>query len=155
MCSIVIFIFVIVVSGESRSVQVKLSGDKTYYLAKELEENVRYVFSVKAKTAVAWGPARVGNVTIGPQPGNYRIIVAEPSWLHYNSLLILFLYDVYNDVVPVLGSPGEPSQPLLITLDNSVKMTWSNGAPGDSPINGYIIQGIEKQGGLPVQHLLL
>ncbi len=55
--------------GETRSVQVVLGGDKLSYLASPLVENVKYVFSVKARTSVGWGKSRYGNITTGPQPG--------------------------------------------------------------------------------------
>lgn len=61
-------------SGESRSVQVKLSGDRHYYEAKELNENVKYIFSVRAQTSVGWGPPRFGNITTGPQKGEWTKI---------------------------------------------------------------------------------
>ena len=57
------------ITGESRSVQVRLAGDKHSYLAGSLTENVKYVFSVAAKTRVNWGKTRTGNITTGPQPG--------------------------------------------------------------------------------------
>ncbi|CAD5116334.1 DgyrCDS5234 [Dimorphilus gyrociliatus] len=43
---------------------------KTSHEAKDLEENINYIFSVQAKTKVGWGEKRSKNFTIGPVPGS-------------------------------------------------------------------------------------
>ncbi|CAH1794891.1 unnamed protein product [Owenia fusiformis] len=54
----------------SKTVQVQVNGTITHYLAGDLDENVRYVFSVKGRTSISWGEPRQGNITTGPQPGS-------------------------------------------------------------------------------------
>lgn len=55
--------------GESRNVQVRIPGQRTYHLAEELTENGQYTFAVKARTEVDWGFPVTGHITIGPQIG--------------------------------------------------------------------------------------
>ncbi|ELU15655.1 hypothetical protein CAPTEDRAFT_52109, partial [Capitella teleta] len=57
------------VDGQFRSVQVKLAGDRHYYVARELTPAVEYVFQVRAKTGLAWGPHLEGNITVKPLVG--------------------------------------------------------------------------------------
>ena len=71
--------FPFVPPGESRSVQVKLKGDRHYLEVQSLSENVKYVFSVRAKTKVGWGPAKQGNITTGPQEGKRSSLVSLES----------------------------------------------------------------------------
>ncbi len=78
----------------------------SYLLASNLEENVTYFFSVRAETAVGYGPEVSGNVTIGP----------------------------------TIGSPEHPMKPRVFPAHSSVTMEWTNGAEGQTPITGYIVQ---------------
>ena len=53
----------------------------TYHVARNLEGNVTYYFSVRAETGVGYGSEVTGNVTISPVPGAF-----------FRILLILFKY---------------------------------------------------------------
>ena len=48
-----------------------ISGDTHSLLVTKLVENVKYVFSVRARTKIAWGEAVNGSTTTGPQTGLY------------------------------------------------------------------------------------
>ena len=63
---------IFLVLGERRSVQVDVRGDRRYYYASELVEDVKYVFSVMARTSVDWGDDIEGEVVVGPQPGTLK-----------------------------------------------------------------------------------
>ncbi|KAK2172926.1 hypothetical protein NP493_919g00008 [Ridgeia piscesae] len=58
--------------GISRSVQVTISGDSHSLLVTKLVENVKYVFSVRARTKIDWGETVNGSTTTGPQKGLYH-----------------------------------------------------------------------------------
>jgi hypothetical protein len=55
--------------GESKSTLIVLTAEKTSYVAQQLIENMEYLFSVRARTTVGWGTPLVGNISVGPQPG--------------------------------------------------------------------------------------
>jgi len=59
-------------AGISRSVQVTISGDSHSLLVTKLVENVKYVFSVRARTKIDWGETVNGSTTTGPQKGLYH-----------------------------------------------------------------------------------
>ena len=67
----VIFIFIILmfifILGFSKQVKQRITENFLY--VQNLEERITYTFSVKAQT-IGDGPAAVGNVTTGPQPGS-------------------------------------------------------------------------------------
>ncbi|XP_064623842.1 protein sidekick-2-like isoform X2 [Lineus longissimus] len=54
-------------SGVSTIVSAKIPGGTHHYMVTNLLEDVSYLFSVKARTKVDWGPQSTGNVTTGPQ----------------------------------------------------------------------------------------
>ena len=56
-------------AGESRHVQVKISGERTFYLATELTQDEWYSFSVRTRTKVDWGKEITSNVTVAPLNG--------------------------------------------------------------------------------------
>lgn len=49
--------------------KLTVSGSRHYVVIDKLEENGTYFFSVKGRTSLGFGPASVGKVTMGPQPG--------------------------------------------------------------------------------------
>ena len=51
------------------SKQVKQRVTERFLFVHNLEESVTYTFSVRAQT-IDYGPAALGNVTTGPQPGS-------------------------------------------------------------------------------------
>ncbi|XP_074647497.1 protein sidekick-2-like [Tubulanus polymorphus] len=58
------------VSGVVTKTELQVSGDVHFYLVSNLEENIRYTFTVQARTQVDWGKSVSGNVTTGPQSGS-------------------------------------------------------------------------------------
>ena len=50
------------------------------------------------------------------------------------------------DVSYVTGSPEPPLQLVVDAQVTSIQLTWTNGDEGDSPIQGYIIQGRQRGG---------
>lgn len=48
-----------------------VSGSLTKLNIKDLRENITYLFSVSARTAIGQGEKMDKNVTVGPQPGKY------------------------------------------------------------------------------------
>ncbi len=60
-------------------------------------------------------------------------------YLHFemNDNIVVFIY---------VGSPMQPSNPVLSAGDTSVTISWVNGDAGDSHITSYIIQGKQKGG---------
>ena len=65
--------FTVFCAGVRRRVIVEVN-DRRFFYASDLVEGARYNFSVIARTDKGWGPARYGEVTTGPQPGNYTLI---------------------------------------------------------------------------------
>ena len=98
--------------------QVKIAGDKLSYTARELNEGVTYIFSVRARTSVGWGEASVGNITTGPQPGS------PPATERPNAIL------------------GDT------TITVQWRNGYSGADDDTDPILGYIVQIREKEGKL-------
>ena len=88
-------------AGISRSVQVTISGDSHSLLVTKLVENVKYVFSVRARTKIDWGDAVNGSTTTGPQKGLYhraptRVVTERHTNVY--TLNILFIWTQQRNV---------------------------------------------------------
>lgn len=51
--------------------EIQEKTTSTYLVVNNLDENVTYFFSVRAETLAGYGDEVIGNVTIGPNPGEY------------------------------------------------------------------------------------
>jgi len=46
----------------------------------------------------------------------------------------------------IAGSPGSPGKPVCQLQTVTLLVSWTSGMPGDSPIQGYLIQARSKKG---------
>ena len=86
--------------GESRSIIVQLTANKTSYVVRQLIESMVYKFNVRARTSIDWGKPTYGNITVGPQPGqfvcSFVVVVIIIIYVRKMMIIILLLLIIIN-----------------------------------------------------------
>lgn len=111
--------------GVTKSVQVLLSPDKTYYFTQPLIEAMTYNFSIRARTSAGWGQPSTARVTIGPQPGSPEAPSKPTYTVDDKSVKLTWAY----------GKPGNfPETGCLTQVQEKSSSVWETKVTSATPV---------------------